>query len=174
MKTYDPEDIATFYFVIKREGDGSKTVRAWTDDKDLLNAYMELHHCKKYTVKKLRKTMRDIYDIINENIHDEIDIVNVITRGKDGPGLISIPMTTTEVTFIQDESKSFYSMQIDYRLLDEMLPYLKDRYNRAMNGIGIQDIIHHVVYNSPSPFVQDVLLDQAILFVRSFPDEFGV
>ena len=172
MKTYEKDDIATFYFVLKEE-DGSNIIKAWTDDKKLLDAYMEIHSCKKYRVKKIRRIMRDIYPIINENYHDEIDIANVITRGKNNmAGLISLPMTMTEITFLNDESAGFFSSNIDYQFLDATIPYLKDRYKRSLDMIWLEDVIQQVIYNRSSPFIQDTVLDQVLLFARSFQDDF--
>jgi hypothetical protein len=172
MKTYEREDVVTFYFVVKEETKDTTIIRAWTDDKKLLDAYLELHACKKYHVKKIRRMMKDVLPIINENIHDEIDIANLITQGKNGADLISLPMTMTEITFINDESHGFFSSNINYQLLDEWVPYLKDRYQRILKNIGLDDVIKHVIYNRTSPFVQDIVLDQVLLFARSFPDDF--
>nr|DAN65334.1 MAG TPA: hypothetical protein [Caudoviricetes sp.]DAP16811.1 MAG TPA: hypothetical protein [Caudoviricetes sp.] len=172
MKTYEREDIVTFYFVVKEETKDTTIIRAWTDDKKLLDAYLELHACKKYHVKKIRRAMKDILPIINENNNDEIDVAYLITRGKEGAGLISLPLTMTEITFINDESHGFFSSHVNYQLLDDRVPYLKDRYQRILKNIGLDDVIKHVIYNRTSPFVQDVVLDQVLLFARSFPDDF--
>jgi len=172
--TYDDNDEVVLYFVIKEGTYGDSMIKAWTDDKDLLNAYMEFHSCKQFRVKKIRKRMKDFHDILNENLHDEIDITNIITRGKNGPGFIAVPMTTTEIIFLDEETKTYLSMNIDYTTIDEAFYYFKEKYQDAFKKIGLRSVIDHVIYNKPSAFVQDVVFDQAIMLSRTLSDDFGV
>ena len=54
MLRYEPGDIATFYFIIKEDGN-NKEIKAWSDKKQLVEFYMDFHKCPKFRLKKITK-----------------------------------------------------------------------------------------------------------------------
>ena len=130
-KKYEPGDTATFYFVIT-EYNGHKEIQGWTDQKELVQVYMDFHKCKKFHVKKITNTIEEINKIVEENIHDEIGIYNISIkdRGKKYEKIkeINIPATVTEIMFLNEEANTCMASQIGYSELNEMIPFLKNKY----------------------------------------------
>lgn len=179
MKLYDPVDTMTCYFVILDDGE-HRQIRGWTDSKALAEAYMEFHSCKGMTLKSMTNKFSIIVDIINENTHDEIRIYNITIRDREkkkkhqnNTKEISIPATEVEMMFLRDEGASFMYSRISYSYLNSAFPYLKDKYQKALNHIFLPDVINRVLHNRTSPIVESIQIDQLSLFVRSFPEQFG-
>lgn len=179
MAKYESGDIVTYYFIIK-EIDGNKMVQAWTDNKDLANAYIDFHGCRNFIMKKITGTIDDITKIINENINDEIKLFNVITRNRnksrkdpDNTTTICIPATDFECRFIREEANTFMSSRINYGLINDAMPYLKKKYQNVLQSIFLTDVIRKVVYSQNVKFTQMVDYDSLMILLRSFPETFG-
>lgn len=177
MKKYDLEDHVTFYFIILDDGRNS-IVKAWTDQKEYAKAYLEFHKCKNFHLKVVNNTFREILPFINENTNDEIGLVHMIVRNpKPKKGamtkIIMVPLTTTENTFVNEEVNTFLASRINYTYAFEAMPYLKKKYQKALEDIFFKDVVHHVTGDLSSPFVESVELDELLILFRSFPDWFG-
>lgn len=179
MTRYEPGDIVTYYFIIMNDN-GNKRIQAWTDRKDLAKFYYEFHNCKKFTIKKITKTIEDMRKILEENANDEIMIANINIKNNNRKSkkdsetiMVSIPATRTEMSFINEESSTFMLSQVRYSYLDSAIPYLKNKYQKALNDIFLLSIIKKVCYNKESPIVQSLDMDHLIVLYRSFPDMFG-
>ena len=175
MERYEPGDIATFYFVIRVE-QNEKMVRGWTDNKQLLEFYMDFHKCPKYSIKKITKPIEEIHKITEENYHDEIVIGNIYTKdrdGKDDKKMIAIPVTSTELTFIATETNTSFSGLINYGYLNGVIPYLKGKYREGLSDIFLTSLIRKEVENKKDKYNQVIDFDQLMLLFRSFPDDFG-
>ena len=174
-KKYEPGDIATFYFIIT-SFDNHKEIQAWTDSKDLAKAYMHFHKCKKFELKVTTKPIDEVSEILEENLHDEIGIYNILIKGdKSGKCRdINIPATYTEVMFINEETTTYMASQIDYSSINDLFPLLKDKYKKALNDMLLVDVMSKVIHNKSSMILKDVEFDQLLVLSRSFPENFGI
>lgn len=179
MKAYESDDVVTFYFIVLSDG-SNRRIGGWTDSKGLAEAYMEFHSCKGMTMKSITKPFHEIVEILNENTNDEIQIFNITIRDRskqkkhqDNTKTIPIPATQVEIMFINDESANFMYDEINYSYLNSAMPYLKNKYQRALNHLFLPDIIRKVLHQQASPLVQSIRIDQLSLFVRLFPEQFG-
>ena len=177
MAKYEPGDIVTYYFIISDE-DGHSNIKAWTDNKDLAKFYLEFHKCKNFRLKKFTKPIEEISKILEENRHDDIMLANVVIKnpnhkkGKETK-MVVIPLTQTEQLFINEETTNFMSSRIDYGYLNGVIPYLKKKYQHAIEKTLLQDIIKLVVHGCQSSIVQSIQFDHVMVLFRSFPDNFG-
>ena len=173
MKKYDSDDIVTFYFVIYQDN-----VKAWTDDKDLAEAYMSFHSCKKYTLKKMRDRWTKIVYILNENANDEIQINFMETRDpskKNTTKLVAVPLTQTEAAFVHDEIQTFMATSVNYTFLSSAIPYLKKRYQNALSGIFLSEVIKYTLTGGQAgdlDILAEIQMDQVKVLYRNFPDQF--
>lgn len=178
MKTYQHGDIATFYFVIK-EIDNSKIIQGWTDNKDIVKFYMDFHKCKKFKIKTVTKTIEDIIKIIEENWNDEITMYNIITKNRnkrkheDDFITICIPATETECRFIREEANTFVASRINYGLINDAIPYLKNKYQDILQSIFLTDVVSKVIYSKNSKFTDNIQFDDLMILYKSFPENFG-
>lgn len=180
MKKYDPGDTVTFYFVVYVDHVKKiEQIKGWTDVKDLSKAYMDFHKCKRFILKEYTSTIEDIYKILEENNHDEISIFNFVIRNdkkrkKDSEiRTIPIPATTTEYKMVTEECNSSFSSMINYSYLNGAVPYLKDKYQDALELILLDKFIHKELHNKSSKETQMIHFDQLMILFRSFPDMFG-
>lgn len=178
MSKYQSGDIVTYYFVIKRDEFGKKIIQGWTDNKQLAKFYMDFHKCKHFTLKSITDKIENISNIINENIHDEIMVYNIITKNRrknssDDIQMIMIPLTKTEKRFIDEEVSSFMVTSIDYGLINDAMPYLKSKYQSILQSIFLPDIIRKVVYSQNTKFSQMIQFDELLVLYRYFPENFG-
>lgn len=174
-KKYEKGDLATFYFIIVEENNNSR-IQGWTDEKVLAESYLEFHKCKKFKMKSITKSIDEIYKILEENVHDEITIHNLIVKDRDKPGkvkTIPVPVTETEYTFIREETNTFMTSMIDYGYLNSVIPYLKKEYIKALKSIFLLPVINHVVHNKPSELTTYMQCDELGVLFRSFPENFG-
>lgn len=173
MAKYEPGDTVTYYFILRDDDD--KVIKAWTDKKKLAEFYMEFHNCPSYVLKTVTKTIEEIVAITEENLHDEINIVNLYTRKNNkGDGkLITIPATELEATIIREEANTFFQTKIDYGLLNEAISFLKPRYRKAFDRIFLSSIIRYVIHNKHDAITQQINLDQLMVLIKSFPNDFG-
>lgn len=178
MVKYEKDDIATYWFVIK-SSHGESNIQAWTDDKDMLEYYINFHKCKSFKVKKMTDTMQHIYQVINESVHDKIDIYNITIKNPNPkPGKefknIMIPMTETEMHFVNEECQTFCATRVPYSEVSKKIYMLKNKYQRALEGILFVATMRTVLAEeSPNPILTSIAMDQLRILVESFPDNFG-
>lgn len=179
MQKYEGDEIVEFYFIIMNDN-GNKRIQAWTDDKQLAKIYYEFHSSKHFTLKRVTKPIGEMYKVIEENINDEIQIANIKIKNYERKShndeeykIICIPATRTEMTFINEESATFMMSRVNYSYIDSTIPYLKDKYQDALNDIFLTPIIQKVIYNKDSKITQLIELDHLMVLFRSFPDMFG-
>lgn len=171
------DDVATYYFIIKDDREG-KCIQGWTDRKELAKAYMEFHHCKNFRLTSMTASMKDIVEVINENLYDEISIQNLIIRNEDRkPGreckYVYIPMTETETMFVRDECSSLAASSINYSLLESAFSYLKPKYQKALQQIWLDDAMMHVIHSKPSNILKCVGIDELQIMLTAFRGNFG-
>ena len=172
MKKYEEDDTMTCYFVVY-DDDRSKIIRGWTDDKDLAKMYMDFHKCKHYKMKKVTNTFREVYHILEENINDEINIYNMNTRAKKGSKGITVPLTGTEHTLINEESNTFIASRVNYGYINDAFYYLKDKYQKALKHILLEDVMKNVVYSKHTKITLNLEIDDLMTLFLSLPDQFG-
>ena len=178
MSKYQSGDMVTYYFIIKENNNG-KMIQGWTDNKSIANFYMEFHKSKDFRIKSITNTIDEINKILEDNWNDEIKICNIITknRGKHHKGeeysYICIPATSTELTFIREESNTFMASRVNYSFINDAIPYLKNRYQDALKSIFLTDVVLKVIYSKNSKFTQSIEFDQLLILLKSFPENFG-
>lgn len=179
MAKYEPGDIATFYFVVKEHG-SEKIIQGWTDNKEIAKFYMEFHKCKYFKLKSVTNNIEEIYKItIEENMNDEIKLFHIITKncGKhkkgESYGMVCIPATEVESTFIREEANAFMSSHVNYSLINDAFPYLKKKYQNILQSIFLPDVISKVVYNKNPRFTQEIEFDHLMILFKTFPENFG-
>lgn len=180
MSKYENGDIVTYYFIIFEDKErDEKRIQGWTDDKSLAKIYLEFHNCKHLILKSVTKTIDEIAKILEENRNDEIQIVNINVRnrekhkkGEECVGM-AIPATRTECQFINEETANFLLQDIRYSYLNTAIPYLKNKYQSALNDILLWAVIKKVCDNKENQILKYIELDQLLVLFRSFPDLFG-
>lgn len=179
MAKYETGDIATYYFVVM-EDDGKNRIIGWTDKKELVKAYLEFHKCEKFKLKEVTKTIDEIGYILEENVHDEIKLLNIRVKdpdhkkGKEETKFILIPETEFSSIFISSEEQTFLASRINYSYINSAVPYLKDKYQKALNDIFLLDIIDAAINNKDTKIGRKMLFDELLILVRNFPDRFGL
>lgn len=178
MKKYDPGDEATFYFVVL-EKDDKKSIVAWSDDKELTKLYLDFHKCKDFKLKTVKGTIEEIRRILDENTNDEIKLMNIKIRdpkhkkGENETKMVVIPGTEFLSMFIHEEEQGFLSTRIRYNYINSAMPYLKNKYRKALEGIFMQDMINAAIHNRPSRLTIEMQFDELLIITRNFPEQFG-
>jgi hypothetical protein len=171
---YSVGDIVTYYFIVQKDDNNSKVIKAWTDNKKLAKFYLEFHHCPNFRLKKLTDRIENISKITEENYHDEIVLYNALIKGKGGKSkIIVIPATEIEIRFINEECQSFLYTKIDYSYLSNAIPFMKEKYQKAFDNIFLNSIIKKVIEERSDKYNSLIELDQLQVLVESFPDSFG-
>lgn len=179
MAKYEPGDIVTYYFIINENDKDESTIQAYTDEKVLAKYYLEFHKCKKFVLKTMTKTIEEIALILEENKNDEIALYNITVRDPKSKDrrkskMITIPATDTEMMFVNEETKTYFSSHICYTLLNQAKPYMKRKYRDALDAIFLQDVINVDINNlPPSRILLNSELDQLLLLFKSFSENFG-
>ena len=174
MKRYDEDDTIVLYAAVYKDG-GITYIRAWSDNKDLVQAYLDFHKCKRFKMKSLTGVVKDLMNIINENIHDEVNMFNIKIHDKQNKiKMISVPMTETEFNTIQSERVHYFQSHIDYHAINTAFYFLKNKYQRALSGILLEDAMKSVCHDKTSELLKRIKFDEFLILVRSFPDYFGV
>jgi len=182
---YEANDIVDCYFIVFHdEGPSShKRVVGWSLDKNMIEFYLQFHKCKRMVVKKVTGEMQKVYRIMDENtvsMDDEINIYNIdtIDREKHKLKTVQIPATQTEMRFMTEEVNTYWSSHISYGTLNQLMSFVKPKYQDALRGIYLNQFVEKVVSNwSPDlgVYVPDhIMIDQLRLLVKSFPGMFGI
>lgn len=179
MKKYEHGDRATFYFIIAKSETTGDYVQAWSDDKDLIEAYLEFHHCKNFKLKKIDDIIDNITPLIEENIHDEIQVFPILTRDRDSKKSyktkqIYIPATETERQFINEECQTFLATVIRYSVINEYAPRLRHKYQRALDDILLSSVVYAIVHNKSVPVLNHIDFDHLAILYKCFPHNFGI
>lgn len=174
---YDSNDIVDYYFIMVTDRNGTR-VQAWTEEKVLAEAYMEFHNCKHFKLKKMTNTLNNLYKIIEENLHDEIQLYNItIPKDSKHPGktkTIVVPCTKSEINVINDDSVNFMATQVPYHEMDKISRWLRPKYQRALKGILFRDVCDQVLsIKSPSRILRNIDMNGLKVLIQSFPDSFG-
>lgn len=178
---YEPGDYAEIYFILfKNKGTGEKQIHAWSDDKTLIKFYLDFHKCDSFIVKKRYDKIENIASILDENTHDEINISYITIRNPDEKKRhkepikrIAVPITETEMNFIQAETNSCLSTRIGYHDIYDALKFLKPKYQMALCDIKLPEVAAFVINGKRSKFVESLQYDELMVLMMSFQDKFG-
>lgn len=178
MKKYSRGDTAKFYFIINNFND-LKHIQAWSDDKDKAEVYMQFHKCSNFRLKTVEDTIENIMILVEENLHDEITVIPIPTRDRDSKKRskvkdIYIPITETEIQFLNEEAQTFMATMIGYADINKDIPMLKDKYQKALNDILLIPIIYSVIHNKTIPILRAIELDYLAILYKNFPHNFGL
>lgn len=180
MKTFEKDDVVTCYFVIYDDSN-IRQIQAWSYSKDMAEMYMDFHKCKLYHLKTVTTRAEELSEVISENIVSQINLYNIVTKNRDPKRkknqpskIIPIPATDTEMALIREEESGFMSMSIDYSYLLMVVPYLKDKYQEALNGILLDDVSNAVIHNRRSKRLEHIEMDELLLMAKSLKGHFDV
>ncbi len=180
MAKYESGDIVTFWFVVYHDPVAGKRIQAFSDNKDLVKAYLEFHKCPEYSIKSMTGTIDSMVPIINENRNDELHIENINTRDPNARKhqnrvkMIQIPITGTESVLLSDDSANFLNSAIPYSYLNSAIPYLKDKWQGVLDDIFLTDIIKHVIHRQTTKKIGYIDVDQLMLMIRLPQAHFGL
>ncbi len=172
---YESGDIVTYYFIINDDGK-NKLIQGWTDNKSLAKFYLKFHKCKRFSMKILTKTIEDISRLLEENNNDEIKIMNITVRdskNRNRVKYISVPMTSTEFMFVNEECKSLMASVVNYAFIESAIPYLKNSYKKDLKMILLLDSIESNIHQKTSAIIKEMEFDQMVALLQLFPDNFG-
>lgn len=177
MKIYEGDDMMTMYFVIRRSRNNPnvKSIVAFSDNRALVESYVEFHNCKLFKIKSIHDKFDNICKILEENPHDEIGICNIPIRDPDKPDrskLISIPITMTEQTLVNGEALCLMSSRVDYKALNASVDFFKDKYRKALYALHVKDAIEQAE-TGHNKFISNIEIDDLLVFYRSCPEDFG-
>lgn len=180
MQKYDYlTDQVTFYFItVTDPTNGEKWIKAFTDNRDLANFYLDFHHCPNLGLRKLTGTLEEIIPIVNSECrNDEIDVYHFQMRarkpGSDLTELVSVPATQQEYTQVQEQAQTFCSSKVNYHDINEVLPRLRGKYQSALATIGLLDVIGNVIRGKHTRFTREIAIDELRILVKFFPVDFG-
>ena len=177
MKKYEPGDEATFYFIsIKDDELSERRIHAWTDSKNMLDQYLSFHKCNNMKKHIITKRIEEIMKFVEENLHDEIEVYNIRYKDPDKKRkckTITIPATGTEMQFVSEECNTFMSSVINYNYLQSAIPYLKNKYQKALNMILTHEVSRSICGGKTSERLQEIEMDQLLVFIKLLPDLFG-
>ena len=197
MKNYDSkEDNTVFYVVLVGENKYSTVnkfhklskkdkiyrdaandkeknlIKAWTDNKELLKFYLDFHKCKDFKTVVIEATVADVYDIVESNLNDEIQIQNLLIRDPKKPykeKYLQVPITNEEKDALISEIDYWGSGRINYNLISQYYGIIKNKYRKVFDNILLTDILHSVNSGKKSKFLNKIKLDQLVLLYRTFP-----
>lgn len=179
-RSYSADDECTFYFIIISDKySDEKHVQAYTDNKELAKAYMDFHKCKQFKIKTVKDTYRNIVEIINENLNDEIALYHMNIKSDpdhklgEETKLVAVPITLTERDLVSEEADSFLASRVNYSLINDLMYYLKPKYQNILKDIFMTDIVMKTCYNKDSYFTLNAGIDEVRVLYRSVPDHFG-
>jgi hypothetical protein len=174
MKIYDEDEFVTLYIVIKKDTAGN-CIQAFSDDKDLVDIYMKFHNCSKFKMKIIKAPLRDMKDMISENRYDEITISNIKTRdkNKDKMKYVQVPITESELRLLTEETNSFCGGHIGYTVLNDIFPYLKHKYQKALCRLNLDSLILKTVHNRHDEIIDNIEIDQLKLWLLWSQSDFS-
>lgn len=168
---YNPDnDFITCWFVLYDEnGTGLKEIVGWSYNKDLAKYYIQMHHSKKLVLKKYSDLKKNINEIVNEHINEEIriGILKTFINGK--MKIFKVPLTELDSTQIRDFNGCFCEETIDYGLIYKTIPLLKKKYLKAFKTILLDKVIEAVIFPKPNLPAAQIDIDELKLFYRVSP-----
>ena len=143
---------------------------------DLLSLSVDIQ--QEYIQETISNTLNNLYKIIEENLHDEIQLYNItIPKDSKHPGktkTIVVPCTKSEINVINDDSVNFMATQVPYHEMDKIRRGLRPKYQRALKGILFRDVCDQVLsIKSPSRILRNIDMNGLKVLIQSFPDSFG-
>ena len=175
MQKYDENDEVTLYFIIIKDK-LEKNICAWSDNKSYVKAYMEFHKCKDMKIKSVTNVFKNLIPILEENIHAEIQFANLNIRNANKNNKTSniiVPMTENEIDLLNYEINHKMDSIIDYNLINRMFYYLKDKYQKALKGILLKAVTDNVIHNKSNEILDDINLDELMVFAKLTLHSFG-
>ena len=184
-KNYDPSEVhyrlkddayGKLYEYYKKDKElNSNKIAAWSDDKNLIKYYLDFHNCKTFQTIKVEGTIEEYSDLLNDNIHDEITIANIRIRNSSKPyqeKIVQIPITDSEIDFIQTEEESYSSGRIDYGVLEKYYHRMKNKYRKIFDNILLTDVMMKVIHGDDSRYLNKIKQDQLAILYRLFSGNF--
>jgi hypothetical protein len=188
MTSYDVDDMVKYYFICDKTGSmeirGSRkrgSVIAWSDDANLIKAYITFHKCSNHYIRTVEDRFQDIIKILNdaEIYHKQLAIVNLTTRNRSGKHrddlteIIQLPLTNQEEEFISDIIADSYGSLINYLMIDDFYKKLKPRYRAALKSIGLIDMMNSSMRNVKSEFANSIIMDELMILIMEHRSSFG-
>jgi hypothetical protein len=181
MQRYDLTDKVTIYFAVYIDPNTKDTsVKAYSDNKFLMETYLSFHNCKNLVLRTTTQTWEELIPIVNaDEINGrELTILRLNSRNrsnkKRGPTeIVAVPGIDPEIMHVHDMSKDFCSAIVNYSAIQDHLTGLKRKYQEALATLGLFDVVRKTVYGQDSRFTNSVFMDEVMVLLRFFQDEFG-
>lgn len=172
--SYNPDDefIDCWFIIYENSKQNYKEIVAWSRDKKLIKFYLDFHKSKNLVAKKLSDYKHNIVEICNAHINEEIQIGPLVTNLKGKPVIIMVPLTQLDSTQVTDFTSGFNEIEINYAMLHQLIPRLKNKYQTALRTILINEIIEAVIFPKQNLRVSKILFDQIVLLHRLTIDLF--
>ena len=172
--SYNPDnDFVDCYFIILEDlKKGLNEIVAWSANKTLIKVYLDFHGTKKLKVKKLSDYKKNINEICNAHINEEIQIGHITTAIKGKPVIVMAPLTELDLTQINDFSGCFNEIEINYAMLHQLTPLLKNKYREALKTILLNEVVEAVIFPKEGLRVTNIQLDEIVLLHRLTIDLF--
>lgn len=168
---YNPDnDFITCWFILYDEKEsGLREIVAWSYNKDLAKYYMQIHHSKKLVLKKYSDLKKNLTEILNEHINEEIQIGVLKTFINGKVKILRVPLTQLDSTQIREFNGCFCEESIDYGLIYKTIPLLKKKYLKAFKIVLLDKIIEAVIFPKPNLPAAEIDIDELKLFHRVSP-----
>lgn len=172
--SYNPDDdfVNCWFVVFDDPKHKINEVVAWSKDKQLVKFYLEFHGTKKLKAKKLSDYQKNIAEMCNAHINEEIQIAHLITKVDNKMIAVMAPVTQLDLTQIHDFSGSFCETDINYATLHVFMSIFKNRYQKALNTILLNEVIEAVIFPKSNLRITSVHLDELVLLHRLIVDLF--
>lgn len=153
-------------------------IHAFTDDKDMFDAYMSIHNKDVFKVTTYKSPLEEINKIVNHNLHAEIDFYMMLTRDPKHPNRmveVPVPMTADEKDIFND-SKLHMSFNGDDELYSSIynnVEYLDDEYKDALTILSLDEMCRYILGRPGSTNILDNMsFDELRFFFKVHAETF--
>ncbi|MBD5583932.1 MAG: hypothetical protein HDQ88_02535 [Clostridia bacterium] len=153
-------------------------IHAFSDDKDMFDAYMSIHNKDAFKVTTYKAPLDEINKIANHNMHAEIDFYLLETRDPKHPSKVKkvpVPMTGDEMNQF-NQYRAFMSFNGDeklYEFIYNNVEYLADEYKDALMVLNMDEMCRYMLGKPGStPFLNEVQFDELRFFFKVHAEKF--
>lgn len=139
--SYNPEDDEITIYTTYTD-DNRYELIGWTKNKRLMKYFLKFHNCDKIKYEKCTGSFKEINEIINTHLIEEISIHPIRTKDLDGNGIdLYAPLTSIEYNDIYDETWFHRTGSVLYNEIGCYYKQLKQKYQDALNILFLDKVI---------------------------------
>ena len=120
-------------------------------------------------MKKYSDLKKNINEIINQHINEEIQIGVLKTIVDKKIKILKVPLTQLDITQLHDFNGCFCEQSIDYGLIYKIMPHFKKKYQEAFKVILLDKVIEAVIFPKENLPAAKIEIDELKLFRRVSP-----